>query len=336
LLLAGGCQSPDAGTRASILEIEEAPIDLSETIASYDLTTPAFSPGASDSTPPSRPTGAYLEGQALVFADPMSTRFYRLQLDDSTLTSFGREGAGPGELLAPSSISVLNGAYYVLDGRNARVSRYSHRGEFLDMTALGTGASRFTVLDDQTVVVPAPNQDDIVQFLGPNGDRRLSDPWPSDPWPTDPSIANDVAREFRSAMALVARASGNSVHVVDATRGVLVRVSREGRLLAVRYLPAEFLQAVRDESDARAARFPAPPLFTALASTLSVGPDGMLFLGTRTSTALGLVIDPDTYRARTVKRPDDVPEPILEVLFQRDRAYLLTDSRVLVRRWSTS
>lgn len=96
------------------------------------------------------------------------------------------------------------------------------------------------MLDDGTVVVPAPRPDDMVQFVAPDGPRRLSDPWPG-----DAATNSEATRMFRSAMTLVVRTPDDHLHAFDPTRGVPVRISPAGRALAVHYLPQGYVQAVR-------------------------------------------------------------------------------------------
>ncbi|MFC1545466.1 6-bladed beta-propeller [Gemmatimonadota bacterium] len=65
------------------------------------------------------------------------------------LRSFGRFGSGPGEFQNLSITSIEGDLLYLFDPNLNRITRYTIRGEFVDVTAVRTGALDVAVLDSE-------------------------------------------------------------------------------------------------------------------------------------------------------------------------------------------
>ncbi len=75
-----------------------------------------------------RPLALALDGRRLLVADAQDCAVKAFTMDGAFLGSFGRKGAGPGDLSFPSGVAVAGGKVYVADKLNSRIQIFDRDG----------------------------------------------------------------------------------------------------------------------------------------------------------------------------------------------------------------
>jgi len=97
-------------------------------IARWKVREIAGPANAADEALLGRPLALALDGRRLLVADAQDCAVKAFALDGAFLGSFGRKGAGPGELSFPSGVTVAGGKVFVADKLNSRIQVFDRDG----------------------------------------------------------------------------------------------------------------------------------------------------------------------------------------------------------------
>ena len=91
------------------------------------------------------PAGLAISGDRLYVTDEASHDVHVFDLDGTHITTWGRRGAGPGELNAPSGIAIdRDGTILIVDSCNHRIQRFTPDGRLIAAWGeRGSGAGQF-------------------------------------------------------------------------------------------------------------------------------------------------------------------------------------------------
>lgn len=93
------------------------------------------------------------------------------------VTSFGREGRGPGEFMMPVSVTEIAGSLHIVDRNELRVSRFSFNGEFIDSygyQSSGIGATAEVMGDSVFVISTGGRGGNLLQRVDLKNDSTLA------------------------------------------------------------------------------------------------------------------------------------------------------------------
>jgi hypothetical protein len=248
------------------------------------------------------PTNIVLEADRLVIADAGNQRIVFASRDFELLSSVGRKGYGPGEYQFPTTIVVHENEYYVPDPNTKRISVLSSSGEYLRGIQLPPEAAMpesLALTSTGRIIVPAFARAEYLSIWDPR----------SGLWNTAVDrYAPLEAHAFGTAdYALVT--AGDTIHVLDATHGVLTKVSPSLEVLARARFPDHVMEARRARNqrvvESVSGRGRAPRLFVPLFDYFGKTGEGRLIVSFPAGNILGAVIDPHTYAMQLIRAPED-------------------------------
>ncbi|MCP4724499.1 MAG: 6-bladed beta-propeller [bacterium] len=113
------------------------------------------------------------EGQ-LYICDSGNNRIQKFGADGQYITTIGREGQGPGELLSPTGMIIDNeNNLHVLNTRNLRIEKFTLDGQYLSSYPMGKFFIYFRMLSDGRLVAPIMNMQGIPGLPGSEDDKTL-------------------------------------------------------------------------------------------------------------------------------------------------------------------
>lgn len=225
----------------------------------------------------------------------------RIVVLDSLLVpmqSFGRSGAGPGELELPTAATFTGDTLVIANANNQRLDLFGTAGDYI--RSINAPAFTFTLTTDALGRLHAPIRDSAyyaIRWADDGATTRLA------PRPASARVRRP-RRTLELTAPLLALTPGDTVHVLDNGTGFLLKFSPQGAIVLQRSLPASLLRRLEERRRAivndlrrqgRSVRsFP-------LAKTMVTTGDGMLLLLVGDSLVPGLLIDPHTYFYRAIE-----------------------------------
>jgi len=207
------------------------------------------------------------EGNIYV-VDSGNNRIQKYDSEGNYVTTIGKEGQGPGELLQPSSIIIDNeNNLQVINLRNFRIEKFTRDGEFLKSYPMKRMFAIFRLLGTDKMVAPVINMQGLQTIPG------------SDTKPSLVSILNyenevlssfGSVKEFDNPMLTMMVNTGsiavdeeNNIFLAYAAENVIEKYNSEGELLLKfdRTLPFEISHEMKEREidvDGRKVKFPFP------------------------------------------------------------------------------
>ncbi|HEX7051810.1 MAG TPA: hypothetical protein VF188_16510 [Longimicrobiales bacterium] len=193
----------------------------------------------------------------LYLSDLRLQRVLAIGPDGTEAGSFGREGSGPGEFLAPMALAIAGDTVWVYDRRNARVQVFDADGRFRRgyPVSVGFTAGGITLNDRGDLAAATGGRDSaLVAIFDADGTRAATFGTPIVPPATgfdftsikERSRRGVVPDEFRND-ALPVWGDDGSLWLAFYAEPRLHRYAADGRLLWTRHLDDPVLDAVRAE-----------------------------------------------------------------------------------------
>ncbi len=217
------------------------------------------------------------------------------------IKQFGRAGSGPGELARPAAVAYNDGAIYVLDAGNGRISVFDDGGSYrTQLPVAATGGLGLATGHGRVLQTAAPSSGAYaVGMMGPDSFALRR--------PQQIVGDHESLGTSKNPMAFdVVVPTAEGYVVLDNYTGALVLYGKNGDFQTVRPLPIEIVANAREYArrvnEGFEGRVLASPLFRDIVQTS----DDRLFLLAPSSGVLGYLIDQEAWTARPVEA--DVPE----------------------------
>jgi hypothetical protein len=232
--------------------------------------------------------------------DSGNDRLLVLSRDLQPQSVIGTSGSGPGELEAPMTGALTAGGVAVVELSNLRISLFDHDGDFQDVIRLPGGFGDLAVEPDGSMLIASGPPDVFLTRMGLDGTAR---PFAVRPRGSDtPHVNRGVGRADKVA---VTRAG--TVLVLDNTAGLLHAFERTGALRGTASLPGRILRKIQERNGAlreSLERQGQRVLGIDLVKAMKTQPDGRILVLFTAGTDFGLLLDPETFRARLLGVPD--------------------------------
>jgi hypothetical protein len=211
----------------------------------------------------------------------------------------GRGGAGPGEIRGAVGMAAWRNEYAVVEVTNARVSVFDTSGGFIRSFGVPNGFSNIAYGPDGTIYVNSYDRENYLLAARREGELRPFGRRPLDRYPAD-ILASPVSRI--GGYIQFAVAADGVVHVYDGVLAALVAFDRSGRPIETRRIPPRIAEGLRRRAALVAKDFGGDGVGAPASITdLSLADDGRLLLLFSNLGAIGLLIDPRTYRAQEIR-----------------------------------
>lgn len=277
-----------------------------------------------------RPSDIGLIGERVIVLDAGNDRVVVFDTLLIPRTMMGRSGAGPGELRAPLRIATdPTGELWVGDITNRRLTAYSLTGTYRRSLPLPFSIAPFTLMSDGEIVIAAPSARHFAATLDSGGGYQPFAARPNgEEVPPSPSLPTP----------LIARTAGDTIHVFDNDAGALIKYDPDGRLVERRLLPepvhaAALLRRTRTREQLEGGGLRV--LDIPLAKSLHATDDDRLLLMILADEVTGLLIDSQSYTARSIVAPEAPRDArwlqnARSALLAGDRIYLVADQHVAI------
>lgn len=294
LLLLAACNAADPARRSSTAE---PPLLAREVIARR------IAGIASDSFPLFSPIRIRLFGDTLVVADVGDDRIALFGRDLGLLHTFGRSGAGPGELQGPYELVNADGLIAVGDMTNERVSFFRPDGELVRSVSLGQALRSFVIGPDGSIYhIALRGYDTYFTVLAPDGTRRV---WGNRPPDLRPDTTDGKGAVEQDDI-LAVRTPDGDIHLLDNREGVLLHFDSAGAVQRMMRLPESLLEPIRERHQQLARAFARQGINVLpgnIAKDFTTTADGRLLLSLTSADVVAVIIDPATYALREIRVP---------------------------------
>ena len=236
-----------------------------------------------------RPFSLDMLGDTIVIADTRNHRIVLLDRDLRFLTSFGREGAGPGEFDGPTALAVTPGGIVVAEMQNARFTVLDRAGRFVHTLGPAPAIHSFGVASDGALLVPDESETHFAQRL--TAERGM---------PFAPRPAGVQPRR----LPLLAVTAGDTVHIFEERSGTLYKFSPGGDTVMSRRLPRTLFDSLDAHRAGVSQQFGGDDLAAGpLLKAMHVTEGGALLLVLTNGRTVALLVDPVSYRGRRLVVP---------------------------------
>ncbi len=294
LLLLAACAASDTEHRATTAD---PPLVARELIARR------IAGIVNDSFPLFSPIRIRLLGDTLVVADVGDDRIVLFDSDLDLLHTFGKSGAGPGELQGAFDLVSADGLIAVGDMTNQRVSFFQPDGQLVREVRLGEALRSFVVGPDGSVYhVSLTGYDTYFTVIAPDGTRRS--------WGTRPPALRPDTTDGKGVVEqddiLALRTADGAVHVLDNREGILLQLDTAGAVQRTMRLPESLLEPIRERHEQLTRSFARQGMRVLpgnIAKDFSTTADGRLLLSLASADVVAVIIDPATYALREIRVP---------------------------------
>lgn len=294
LVSALACGSPSTGPRH--LTMRAGPS------ISLARDTSSASPERLDSLLLFQPWGVRSVGDALYVSDSGNDRVRILDATLAAVQTFGRKGAGPGELEYPQALDVNGSLVAVLDARHLRVNRYLDDGTYVGEFRLPGAVRSFAILNSDHIVIPDPTGQRAFVVIGADGSEV-----PLGELTTDSTGLGDLYPGLREQVGgrwnQVAVANG-SVIVADDFSGALDVYSEDGRLLSALSLPLAVRESIFKYLRKVDSSFGAPSVGSPIYKDMTTLPNGHVLVLTGVPGNDLIEVDPLAATYQLITAPD--------------------------------
>jgi hypothetical protein len=282
-----------------------------------------------------RPQDIGVIGERVVVLDTGNDRAVVFDTLLQPLALIGRSGGGPGELRAPFRMATDGeGELWVGDITNRRLTAYSLTGAYLRSLALPVSIAPFTLMSDGTIVIGAPTERHFAARLDSGGAHQSFAPRP---------IGEEVEPRAFLPTPLLARTSGDTIHVFDNETGALMKYDPEGHFIVRRLLPEPVLAAALQRRSGTKEQLEGGGLRVLdipLAKSLKASDDDHLLLMVVVDDVVGLLIDAHSYAARSIVAQGAAQDArwlrsARSAALAQNRIYLVADQHVVVYELSS-
>ena len=236
--------------------------------------------------------------EGFLLTDILNDRVLRIDTSFHKVSEFGRTGEGPGELDAPLRILRVGGEIVVGEMANSRFSVFDADGRFTRSLPSDHAFGSFAVRADSRIIAAAPGDRHYGRLIGLRGEERTYLERPVD------FVRPAADQPIGSLDSQILVGPGDTTHVFDDEHGVLLKYDPNGRLLLARSLPADVLEAGRDDRRRLAADFARQGRRVAgapfLKSMIFTDDGSLLLLLASRTDLVGLRVDPADYTYRRI------------------------------------
>lgn len=275
----------------------------------------------------SMPRAIALHGDTVAVLDAGNDRVVLFDGDLEPLQTFGRSGAGPGELEGPIGLRWDGDAYVVFDPANQRISRFDASGGLDGETAVEApaGVQDFGLDSRGAAFLPYPGLGHLLMRVGPSG---ISEPFGGRP---DSAAIHSTG----ASLDQVAITAGDTVHLLD-WRLRLHKISPSGEVVMVRSLPAPFIEHSQAQSRQLQRSIGTRSAVSAVPPNLTTTSDGDLLISASNGAGgIGLVVETESYEAAMIRAPAGHPLRFLRHAMLRDSSlFVLTMDGMRIYRIS--
>ena len=238
-----------------------------------------------------RPSSVRAAHDTLYICDSGNNRLRVVDEHLNLITTFGRAGSGPGEMLNPGEIQLYGGVIGVLDSGNHRVNVYGRSGDYRFEFPLPALVRSFAFLDERKIVVPDETGEHAFVVVDSTGHlRRLGQRPPAVP---GFQVAYPGARKLMRGIGIDQVAvMDDTVYVADAVTGVIGSYATNGESLFNISPPLPLVRRMFDRFKKIDKGFGGHNVFSALYNEVSPTVDGKLFIVISLADISALIVDP--------------------------------------------